>query len=62
MDPMSLAALITGVLALITTLFSRIESSKCCGMNGFDLEFSHPVVVIDTNHADHRESDHKREH
>ena len=40
MDPVTLSTLITSVATLLVTVLQRINSSKCFGTNGIDLEFS----------------------
>lgn len=40
MDPISIAAIITGVLALLTSIGTRVTSSKCFGEKGIDIEFN----------------------
>lgn len=40
MDPLILSTLITSVISMLVTIFNRVESSKCCGSNGVDLEFT----------------------
>ena len=40
LDPVTLSTLITSVATLLVTVLQRINSSKCFGINGIDLEFS----------------------
>ena len=44
MDPVVLTSLITSISALFISIFNRVQSSKCCGPEGVDIEFGKEVT------------------
>ena len=44
MDPLSLSAFITGILALAATIASHIHSFTCSKTNGVDIEFNNTTT------------------